>query len=211
MELIFFGINILLIMAVWHFMLRPSILDHSRDRLFDLRDELRATFISKGWDLGSPVYKKLRDLVNGHLRFTEEMSLFRTAFVTASVKHDKELQDFIHVRISKTFAISDAEQQKFVIDFRRRALTVAMDYAISSSGFLLMLATILAPFVFFQKFIKMLNRHVDFTATVCAEKLKNLGGYVSSSMATSKAQIARALMLPDLVESYSFKRGMASI
>lgn len=209
MELIFFGINLLLIMAVWHFMLRPSILDHSRDRLFDLRDELRTTFIDRKWDLGSPAYQKLRDLVNGHLRFTEEMSLSRTSFVTASVKHDKDLQEFIHVRVSKVFASSDPLQQKFILDFRRRALTVAMDYAISSSGFLLMLALILAPFVATEKFIKMLNRRVDFTAALCVQKLRNLGGYISFSMSTSKAHIARALMLPDLVESYSLRPGMA--
>ena len=68
MELIFFGINILLVMAVWHFMLRPSILDHSRDRLFDLRDELRFSFLENNWDIGSASYKRLRDLVNRHLR-----------------------------------------------------------------------------------------------------------------------------------------------
>jgi hypothetical protein len=207
MELLFVGTNTLLVMAIWHFMLRPTILDHSRDRLFDLRDELRETFVSNGWDMSSPLYKRLRDLVNGYLRFTEEVSLFRMTYVTQEVKKNAELLSYVHHKNAAMFAVSNEKQKAFVQHFRRRSLMVVMDYAIFSSGLLLLLALALLPFVFVQKFFAMINRKVDFTIGICISKVGNARQYISLAMMASIALVGRWLMLPDLVESYSLRRG----
>ena len=211
MELVFFGINVLLVFAVWHFMLRPTVLDHSRDRLFDLRDELRLTFIKNGWDLASPEYKKLRDLVNGHLWFTEEISVMRVSVITAGIKQDDELQSYLKERLEKMFAPVNPAQKTFILEFRKRALTVVMNYAVFSSGWLLIMALCLLPFMAFTGLFKMLNRQVDLTMGVCLQKLQNFGRYASSSLSISTSYVARFVLAPDVLESYSYKRGMQMV
>lgn len=207
MELIFFGLNLLLILVVWHLMLRPTILDLSRDRLFNLRDALRERFIKEGWDLNAEVYKKLRDLANGYLRYTEEVSLTRISYINATVGRNKELQEFVHERMSKAFASNNPEQQKFTAEFRKSALMVAMDYSVFSSGCLLLVVLAMVPFVAFWKGISMVNRSVDFTIDTCIQRIRHLGGYVAGSISVATAYLAKAILLPDLLESYSFKRG----
>ena len=206
MEIALFGINILLMIFVWHFMLRKTILDHSRDQLFDLRDELRSEFLNNDWDLGSQDYKKLRDLINGHLRFTEQASILRISIVTAEIKRNSELKDFLRIRLDKVFVSNIPAQQEFIKKFRMKALVVVMSYAVFSSGFLLLAALAISPIVAANKFFEMINRQVDMTLDVCFEKFKHLGAYTAVTMSASTAFIARSIFSPELVESYSFKR-----
>ncbi|UGA37811.1 hypothetical protein JOS77_28325 [Chromobacterium haemolyticum] len=72
-ELSLFGLGLLGLMAAWKFMLMPALRDNARDRLFDLREEVREEFLSKH-SLNHPAYIELRTLINGHLRFVEEVS-----------------------------------------------------------------------------------------------------------------------------------------
>lgn len=209
MELIFFGINLLLVMAVWHFMLRPTVLDHSRDRLFDLRDDLRASFVSKGWDLGSPEYRRLRDLINGYLRFTEEMSLARSSWMVSEIKKNDELKKYMNQKVRAAFASNDPEVQQYIQEFRKRALLVVIDYMIASSGMLLMFAAAITPIVIVQLICSKITKKVDFTVSVWAGAVKQLRKPAREIVATSKARVAKLFMRPDFIESYSYRRGMA--
>jgi hypothetical protein len=206
MEIALFGINILLIIFAWHFMLRKTILDHSRDQLFDLRDELRNEFVNNGWDLGSQDYKKLRDLINAHLRFTEQVSILRILLVTVEIKRNTELKDFLRIRLEKVFVSNIPAQQEFIKKFRMKALAVVMSYAVFSSGFLLLAALAISPIVAVKKLVEMINRRVDMTLDACLEKFKHLGAYTAVTMSASTAFIARSIFSPELVESYCFKR-----
>jgi hypothetical protein len=205
MELIFFGINVLLIMAVWHFLIRPTILDHTRDRLFDLRDELRATFAKNEWQMDSATYKSLRDLVNGYLRFTEEVSVFRIAYLKTAIKKNPVLEKHLHDRVNKMFESAEADQKAVVMDIRRRALDAAIDYSVFSSGGLLMAVVAVTPFVAIGMACSLAKRQVDFTTSVFLEKAEDLGRSTSALISASTAYIARKVLLPDAIESYSMR------
>src|SRR4051812_13549865 len=103
MDLILFCINILLIMVIWKFCIRKTVLDHHRDALFDLRDELRKTYIDNSWTLDDPTYKHLRDLINGCLRFTENYSLIRFAILHAQIQYEDELKKYLKEKFEKEF------------------------------------------------------------------------------------------------------------
>lgn len=210
MELTILGINIMLLMAIWKFMLRKTMLDSSRDKLFDLRDELRSAFIKNGWDLNSPSYKHLRDLVNGYLRFTEEMSVSRVAYINATIKKDKELLTYQHDRIVKIFASSNPAQKRFIDDFRKRAVAVSMNYAVFSSGWLLLISLCVFPFVAIWKTCAVVNRQVDLTANVCANSLRHIGRSLSVVMVASAACIGNTFLQPDFVEGYSYRKGITA-
>lgn len=196
-------------------MVRKTILDNSRDKLFDLRDGLRTTFVKNGWDLGSPSYKHLRDLVNGHLRFTEEMSLSRFSFMVGVLKKNPKLVAYQHEKIGKVFESSDPAQKEFIENFRKQAVTVAMEYTIYSSGWLLIMALLVFPFVLVKKTCIFINRQVDLTATVCIESILHLGKAMSNLaramsivMAASANCIGQTILKPDFVEGYSYRKGI---
>jgi hypothetical protein len=205
MELIFFGINVLLIMIVWHFLIRPTILDHSRDRLFDLRDELRATFAKNDWQMDSATYRSLRDLVNGYLRFTEEVSVFRIAYFKTVIKKDLALEKHLQERVNRMFESAQPDQKAVVMDIRRRALDAAIDYSVFSSGGLLMAVVVVTPFVAIGMACSLAKQQVDFTTSVFWEKAEHLGRSASALISASTSYIARKVLLPDAIESYSMR------
>ncbi len=77
MENLLFGVGLLAVLGAWKHVWLPSVLDRVRDKLFDLRDrDLRESFMREGLPLDHPIYKRLRDLLNGHLRHTESASIW---------------------------------------------------------------------------------------------------------------------------------------
>lgn len=210
MELVILGFNVLILMVLWKFMLRRTILDHSRDKLFDLRSELRSTYIAKGWDLNSPTYKRLRDLVNGHLRYTEDMSLSRAIVLAGEVNGDEELKKFMRDRLQTLFSATSGEQREHANSFRQQSQAVALEYLVFSSGYFLLLTFLLMPFFAVGMVISLINRHVEITAGKCLQYFRHFSVYGSTLMSRSAAYIAKLLLLSNAVDAYSYRRGLVS-
>ena len=77
---------------------RKSILDNSRDDMFDLRESVRAKFLEEGWGLDSTEYKNIRDLINCAIRYAEDRSLFEVIRVNKIISENetvsKHLSEF---------------------------------------------------------------------------------------------------------------------
>ncbi len=209
MELTIFGVNVLLLLLSWRLMLRKTILDHTRDKLFDLRDEVRETFIQKKWDMNSPIYKKLRDLLNGHLRFTEEFSIWKITCLEVEIKKNPDALDELHTRVQKTFATDNPEQQKFIEGIRARALATVMNYAVFSSGFLLLVSILLSPFVVIAEIAQTVGRGLGFAMRSFIFSIYHSSRTASKIMSTSAAKISDKLFQADVFESYSYRIGSA--
>jgi hypothetical protein len=209
MELFLFGVNVLILISVWKFMIRKTILDNSRDKLFDLRDELRDTFLERGWGLSSPMYKKLRDLLNGHLRFTENYSVSQIVFVEAGVKSNKHLEAELHAQFEKKFLTGNAEMDEYIKSIRSRSLVAVMDFAVYSSGFLLFLSAIITPFFLIAKMVSVVNRGVDAAMLVCFRSAFHFGKVASNTFTSSARLIAATIFAPDVFESHAYHKGIA--
>jgi hypothetical protein len=64
---------------------KKAALDDCRDKLFDLRRSLRDYFHERG-EVGHPLYRELRDMLNSHIRFTEQYTLLTVLIVARNVK-----------------------------------------------------------------------------------------------------------------------------
>ena len=69
------GLSMLGFLLAWNFLWRPTLLDDTRDRLFDLRDAARTWFVKNGYGLAHPAYFELRNMLNTSIRHTEKLSL----------------------------------------------------------------------------------------------------------------------------------------
>lgn len=151
MILLISTIFVLAIFAMWRLMLRRTILDHNRDALFDLRDDLRAEFIAKGWDIGSPLYGSLRMMINRYLRYTEEYSFIQFAYLSTKLhshtKDDTRIYSAIKAAQERTFATNVPGQQEYVTELRNKALRVTLRYMMASSGPFFILALLATPLV----------------------------------------------------------------
>lgn len=133
-ELLLSGVGILAIMATWKFVWLPTVLDTTRDALFDLRDrKLRRYFLAKGVGLDHPVYAKLRHLLNGHLRYTKSLSLSQFVYIQMQIDKDKEAAAARFAEFDRKFKVDDPELQKFVDRIRLESSVAMLSYMVSSS------------------------------------------------------------------------------
>ncbi len=210
MELTLLGLNIILILLVWHFMIRKTILDHSRDKLFDLRDAVRAKYQADGWDMNSPTYGKLRDLLNGYLRFTEDYSIWKLVCIKVGIESNANLHGELQEKFEKSFVAVEPEQRNFVLRVRSQARSAILEFAVFSSGFLLVLTALITPIVVLFKICNVLGRGFDAASKVAVNTVHNGGRFVGAMMATAAQLVADKLMSPDWVEGYSYRIGTSA-
>ncbi len=133
-ETTLFGIGILVLMATWRWMARPTYLDEARDQLFDLRDEqVRPFFLKHPQGLHHPQYVALRTLINGHLRYTESISLLSFVIMVVWMSRNSESARVIQIQHEAAFETTDNEVHAFCEDARRRATWIMLGYAIKTS------------------------------------------------------------------------------
>jgi hypothetical protein len=202
MNLFLIGFNGLLLILVWRYILRRSILDTYRDRLFDLRDHLRETFVGRGWSLDSPLYRHLRDLINGYLRFTESYSFGEFVYMEIKVKENPALQNALTARVASKFAADTDEQKAFIADFRREAVGAMMSYMIVSSGPLLLLAMLMLPVAIVKSAWSVL-RKAGYSIFGKAIEAKGLCGSLGR---LAVALVANKMLAKDFVEQYSYRQ-----
>jgi len=136
------GLDILLLIVLWKVVLRKSILDHHRDRLFDLRDSVREYFVRRSVPLSSPIYMELRDLINAHLRFIDDMNLTSVFVYSSEVDRNPELGAYLKEQIDKRFSTRDENLIELVESTRCQAVLILTQYMVQSS--LILMAVVAA-------------------------------------------------------------------
>lgn len=206
MDQLLLGFSGLLLMAIWRFALRKGILDDHRDQLFDLRDELRAEFVAQGWALDSELYKRLRDLLNGYLKFTESYSFFEFIFMENQVRKDEGLQAAFKEGINAKFKTADPKQAEYVLKLRRRAVAVMMNYMIVSSGPLMIVTAIIVPFIALHLLVRSLFSVVHAGSNTIISTAGEILDVVFEVVQLAAAVLAKKLLLTDFVEKISYEQ-----
>ncbi|MTW11403.1 hypothetical protein GM658_12430 [Pseudoduganella eburnea] len=206
MELIIAGIGILLINLMWRKMLKRSLLDTHRDKLFDLRDNLRATFRKNDWDMNSPIYRHVRDLLNGYLRYTERFSYSEFNYIETAVKHNKDLQRAMKERFERNFVCDSVDQSKYIAALRHEARQIMMSYMLTSSGWMVLLIVFFLPIVVVVMLLGGFIRALKASGLSVFTKMVELREVCTSFVRLTLAFIAAAVLTEDLVEEYSYRQ-----
>jgi hypothetical protein len=138
-NLILFGFNIILIIVIWKVILRSSILGHFRDKLFDQREKIREYYIANKIPLEDETYKNIRDLINGHLRFTEDMSFTQVIHFASKIESDDDLKSYLKNQTDAKFKSDNQDLSKFLEESRTKSSRILFNYMILSSPALIML------------------------------------------------------------------------
>lgn len=108
-----FFLSIMLLAFAWK-CLRKSMLDTSRDYLFDLREDVRANFIKNSWGLDSIEYKRMRDLINCAIRYAEEKTLFRVIRTNRIISKNKVVSKSLKKWEKEVLSSSNPEIESYL-------------------------------------------------------------------------------------------------
>ena len=176
----FFGVNLLLIYVAWNFFLKRSILDHFRDKLFDLRDDIRSFYIQNNIPLSDKTYKSLRDSLNSHLRFTEQKSLLKVAVFLAETDKYPELCKWLDYRLEESFSTDNEKLKEYILESRQKAAEILIGYMIFSSPAIMVLYIISGIFCIIKSLFNAAIRRSnlrDVVKTYILKKSLKLEGY----------------------------------
>lgn len=144
MELATTAVGILLLLVVWRAW-RKTMLDASRDALFDLRDRSREWFLANGYGLDHRLYRELRDVLNAQLRFTENMRFVGLLYFAWRMPATVIAQ--MNTDIQTRFDTSDETLRRYVTETRRQAIRALQTYMILTSTTVMILILALTPVV----------------------------------------------------------------
>lgn len=106
-----------------------------RDRLFDLRDELRNHYVENGLDMNDGAYAKTRDRLNNLLRYTKEMRMIGYIYFSANV--NKEMVDATAAEFDSVIQECDNKTAELIGRIRRQSCeTILLYMAATSLGFI---------------------------------------------------------------------------
>jgi hypothetical protein len=174
MELLMFGLNILLLIVLWHFVVKRTVIDHARDRLFDLRDAIRTEHIANGWGLDSAAYKNLRKMLNAYLRYTESYSIWKIVAIHGDLSQNQELREHIRKRVNTSFSTLDGRQAEYIQSVRDQAFVVLTEFSICHSGLLIILSLVMMPYFLLQSFASICSRGIKTAFDVIGHDLLHL-------------------------------------
>lgn len=142
-ELVALGIGMLMMIATWKWVAKPTYLDEARDKLFDLRDaKVRRYFLAMPEGLNHPMYVRTRSLINSLLRYTEKGSLIGFIATVFEMNRNSELRTEVKEQTDNMFNCDDENIASFCHEVREQASVIMFDYMAKTSIFLRILTVV---------------------------------------------------------------------
>jgi hypothetical protein len=144
MSLTAFAIGMLFFIAAWS-AARKTALDTTRDRLFDLRDEVRSSFLDRPEGLSHPLYRELRDHLNRYIRFTEDLHFWGMLFFIARLPI--HLVNEIDRQLEAKYNVSDPALKAYALKIRSSSAVIMQKYMLMTSTTVMAMTVILLPYI----------------------------------------------------------------
>lgn len=181
---IFFGINVILLMVIWSKILKPSILDHYRDKFFDLRESVREFYLINKIPLNDRTYISLRDLINAHLQLTEKFSLIKVIIFSYKIEKNNTLKNYLHQQVNNCFKTSNKSLSLHITEVRKRAINILIEYMIFSSPILITMLIITAIISLPIFIIKSISLKVKTELSYIGEVISNVSRIIVKLIST---------------------------
>lgn len=202
MHSIITGLAVLAVFFVWKHMWRRTLLDTTRDRLFDLRDGARVWFLENGYTLDQPTYRALRRMLNCHLRHTERATLlsFISYSVAKQIFHDYDA--LLDEKINAEFTTTDPQIAKYVSDVRSNASYILLNHMVKRNLFMTICFYIVFALYFIKDFWEALYSNIKFKKPINKQfRSVMVGAMIAFFSMTSQGQISNVRL-----EKYSLSQ-----
>ncbi len=132
-EVVLFFIGVSFVILFWIQIWKRSLMEREIDKLFNLRDEVRTYCINNNIPLDNSAYVNIRYLLNTHIKFVDEVTLFRIIFFNRKINKKPELYAHAEKKIDQLFKSDNEELTKFIKEIREKAVFSIIEYLILSS------------------------------------------------------------------------------
>lgn len=132
MDLILFSAGCMAFYAFWKLVWKPVILGYYRDKLFDLRDDLRDWASERG-QLGDSAYLASRNYINASLRYLEDHSFIGIMSIIYAIDQHPGCAELLKVNISERLHTEDKKLASKIQDVRKGANEVINRYIVLRS------------------------------------------------------------------------------
>lgn len=194
MDLLLCGINILALLVLWHFVVKKTLVDHARDKLFDLRDQIRREHISRGWGIDSEAYKNLRKMINAYLRYTESYSVWKIVALHVELSQNEEMREHVRKRVSSNFETNSPEHASYIKTVRSAAFDAISEFSMTSSGLLIVISLICMPVFMFHRLLTMFNKGLRVAMGLVAHDLRHFASTIRKTWKKSTKLIGSKLI-----------------
>lgn len=141
-----------------------------RDRLFELRDELRDHYVRNGLDMTDGTYGRVRDLLNNMLRYTKGMRMMGYLYFATHV--DRETVEAAAAEFEASIQKHDADTIRLITRIRHRACSAVFLYMGETSlGFLSASAVVIAA-ILPKKILSVLKRCLKTVIEIKSDTLE---------------------------------------
>lgn len=141
MSSLFFALlGVVLISVSWKKIWQVTLLDFTRDKLFNLRDETRLFFIKNGYGPDHYMYKNIRRQLNLYLRHAESVTLLSFISFIVAIKRNPRYMVTLDKELKKTFLTPDPKLKDFVEHIRAQAADILTVYVFYRNFFFTMTA-----------------------------------------------------------------------
>jgi hypothetical protein len=206
MNVLLFGINLIVAYFVWDLIWKRTAIDHYRDKLFDLRDEVREHFLKHELALDGDVYRGLRDLLNAHIRYIEQLTFRRYVATTVAMHTHPELAQRLRDDVAKKTETDNAELASYVADVRQRSIQIMLGYMGETSLFFLIsypIGLLLVIALMLWRLIKNARAKIGFSTLF---KIATVTGMAVAMPA--RAGLIDSQFDGTLVEEYSYQASL---
>lgn len=199
METILFVVGLNILMFIWIGMWQRTFLDDSRDKLFDLRQEVRTFFLRNNLPLDNSVYVNLRNLLNSEIRYLEDLTFYSLFGASWLYSKNPELTDYIERSIDQLFATENKELEKYAKKVRERAIHVLILHMVRTSVFLMVSVLVTMLYMVATSTAKRLSRKTSIRSLPSRLSNKIRKYFYLASHNTSE----RLVKNPRLLEDFS--------
>lgn len=133
MELIYFAVGSVSFYLFWTFIWRRTIRGYYRDKLFDLRDDLRVWTIGHGYSLENKQYLANRNYLNYTLKYLEEYTTIGMLAVTSvSSRHGGAVKQ-IQQAVDRSINSDDTRFNKKIKNLRDETFRIVTAFMVLRS------------------------------------------------------------------------------
>ena len=188
------GLHVLSLILIWHFVAKRTVLDHTRDKLFDLRDQIRADHLANGWGLENDAYKNLRKMLNAYLRYTEIYSIWKIISLHRNLSKNPHLTEFVRKKINTSFATKNEKQAQYIQLVREKAFVILTEFSICYSGLLIVISMVMMPYVLLKRLISICSRGLSTSLEIFKRDILHIYGTLKRVWKISANEMSNKLL-----------------
>jgi len=147
--MLFLGLSVLWFLFIWSLWERV-LTEYTRNYLFDLRDELRAWFIEKGYGLEHPSYGATREMLNATIWHISKASYWEYLIFKIAAQKNPEWATENREIVNRKFFSGHREIDEYVHSVRSRSTFALGSYITLKSFIILFFSAVMGIFSLFD-------------------------------------------------------------